>query len=107
MVFVTAVVSKIVHRQYEGDTRIGPVKAFSFSKSTVSHVTEETARFNTSSANTNYKHDVQYEFGMAFYWNLAVQGWIFIHAAIFYTFNPYRTKSELDSQSLSEVENYI
>ena len=104
MVFVTAVVSKIVHRQYEGDTRIGPVKAFSFSKSIIS---TEKRPYYKSLANTNYKHDVQYEFGMAFYWNLAVQGWIFIHAAIFYTFNPYRTKPEADSHSFSEVENYI
>ena len=32
LVFVNAIVSKIVYRQYRGDSKIGPVNAYSFSE---------------------------------------------------------------------------
>ena len=31
LIFVTALVSEIVYRQYRGDSKIGPVNAYSFS----------------------------------------------------------------------------
>ena len=32
LVFVNAIVSKVVYRQYRGDSKIGPVNAYSFSE---------------------------------------------------------------------------
>ena len=59
LVFVTAVVTKVIHRQYRGDSKIGPMNSF---------VHED----------NSFKHEVEYEFGMAFYWNIAVSGVIII-----------------------------
>ena len=54
----------------------------------------------------NYKHDVQYEFGPAFYWNIAVTGWMFVHASLCHFANPYnRSKTRPDEDA--ELVNYL
>ena len=57
----------------------------------------------------NYKHDVQYEFGSAFYWNIAVTGWMFVHASLFYFTNPYNfnRSSSRTSDEDAELVNYL
>ena len=34
-----------------------------------------------------YKHEVEYEFGMAFYWNIAISGLILFQVSVFSTIN--------------------
>ena len=63
LVFVTAVVTKVIHRQYRGDSKIGPINSF---------VHED----------NSFKHEVEYEFGMAFYWNIALSGVIIIQVGV-------------------------
>lgn len=90
LVVVTALVSKIVIRQHSGDSHVGPVNSYVY-------------------ADTNYKHDVSYEFGMAYYWNLTLCGWIFIHTAIYFALNPYSDyrNNDNDDQSCNQLENYL
>merc|ERR1712227_5029 len=77
LVFVTAVVTKVIHRQYRGDSKIGPMNSF---------VHED----------NSFKHEVEYEFGMAFYWNIALSGVIIIQAVIYAWLNPYaRTQEQI------------
>ena len=50
-----------VLKQFDGDSKIGP---------------QGWGRFDTSKgwkvSDSNYKHEIEYEFGMAFYWNTGV-----------------------------------
>lgn len=50
-----------VLKQFDGDSKIGP---------------QGWGRFDSSKgwkiADSNYKHEIEYEFGMAFYWNISL-----------------------------------
>ena len=73
-----------------GDSKVGPVNMF---------VHED----------SSFKHEVEYEFGMAFYWNIAVCGVILIQSVVYAARNPYvRSKEQIEKEKLlNEIENYF
>ena len=61
LTIVNSLYGYYVLKQFDGDSKIGP---------------QGWGRFDTSKgwkvSDSNYKHEIEYEFGMAFYWNISL-----------------------------------
>lgn len=81
LVFVTAITTKVIHRQFKGayiDTTIRGLSYFCKGDSKIGPMNEFIHEDN------RYKHEVEYEFGMAFYWNIAISGLILFQVSVFF-----------------------
>ena len=52
----------LILKQFDGDTKIGPLGWSQF---------DEVNGWRVS--DSNYKHEIEYEFAMAYYWNIALR----------------------------------
>ena len=60
--WVTAMYGFLILKQFDGDTKIGPLGWSQF---------DEVNGWRVS--DSNYKHEIEYEFAMAYYWNIALR----------------------------------
>jgi len=80
----------MILKQFDGDSKIGPMAWSTFDDV-----------HGWKIADSNYKHEIEYEFGMAYYWNITLSGWLIIKAVVQILANPY-AKPRRRSRKISE-----